>query len=50
MTTTTEGVLVILEGDELIGIIRKNGDAIFYKTEKMSMEEIGELLGSNNVK
>lgn len=49
-TTTMEGVICIFEDKELVGIVRKNGESIFYKTDKMGFEEIAHLLGTNVVK
>lgn len=45
---TVEGVICLFDDqDELIGIVRKNGDVIFYKTEKMGFDNVANLLGAN---
>lgn len=49
-TTTLEGVICIFEDKELVGIVRKNGESIFYKTTKMGFDDIADLLGTNIVK
>lgn len=45
---TVEGVICLFdEQDELIGIVRKNGDVIFYKTDKMGFDNVAHLLGAH---
>ena len=44
-----EGVIIIFEGDEPTHMVRKNGEVLYYKLEKMSFGDHIEMLGANKV-
>lgn len=42
--TKQEGVLIVCEDDEPVAMVRKNGETLFYKVEKMGFQDVAELL------
>ncbi len=41
---TQEGVICIIENGDLVAIVRKNGEVIFYDTKRMGFDDIKHLL------
>ena len=46
---TQEGVLIVCDGEEVVAMVRKNGETLFYKTEKMGFGDVAEFMGADAV-
>ena len=44
--STIEAVICVYKGEELVAIVKKNGENIFYNVDKMAFDDIAQLLNA----